>query len=228
MPWAEFYNPDGELTVSGLTNGKVKTENGKLIFLALTLFSHRFPFLDFCFQLNNSFPFSHFRFPFLLLQAAAAIVAAAIVIGLLARLYGGAIVEEFLFGLAGLGLCLAGTNVVEAGLVDERLELGAGSPAHVHILDEGGAERLGVVGRRGLEGHVEGAQIAKAHAVTQEHLLPDAFHQLGGDCHDVALGVLGAMAGHVLCHVTKVKVLRILRYWIGFVALLGLARTHLA
>ena len=173
-------------------------------------------------------PIGGLRVRHLLQVAVAACTAAAIIIGLLARLYGSTVVEELLLGLASLGLSLAGTYIVETGLVDERLELGAGSPADVHILDEGGAERLGVVGRRGLEGHVEGAQVAKAHAVTQEHLLPDAFHQLGGDCHDVALGVLGAMAGHVLCHVTKVEVLRILRYWIGFVALLGLARTHLA
>ena len=50
-----------------------------------------------------------------LLQVAAFIVASAVVIGFLAGLYGGHVVQQFPFSLASLGLSLARANVLEGG-----------------------------------------------------------------------------------------------------------------
>ena len=144
------------------------------------------------------------------------------------RLIGGKLVEQFLLGLAGLGLSLASTHVGEGGLVDERLELGAGAPAHVHILDQGCGEGLCIVGSFCLQRHVEGTQVAQVHTVAQEQLLADAIHQLGGNGYDIALVVLAAMRSHVLGHVVHTEVLRILRLGESLVSHLWFTRLYLA
>lgn len=155
--------------------------------------------------------------------------ALAVVVGaFIARLLGGQIVQDFLLGLACLGLAFARAHVGEGCLVLQRLELLAGAPAHRHVLYQGGGELLGIGGRLCLQTHVEGTQVAQVHTVAQEQLLADAIHQLGGNGYDVALVVLTAMAGHVLCHVVHVQVLRILRSREGLVALLGFAGLYLA
>lgn len=130
--------------------------------------------------------FTH-RYGLLLQVAVAACTATAIVIGFTlvgvgsgfgTRLIGGHLVEQFLLGLAGLGLSLASTHVGEGGLVYERLELGAGTPASVYVRDEGGAEGLCIVGGIGFQGHVEGAKVAKIHSIAKQKLFADAINQL--------------------------------------------------
>ena len=167
-------------------------------------------------------------FPLVLVsQVGAALVVSALV-GFGARLDGGLVAEGKFLCLASLGLSLTGANVGEGGFVDERLELVAGAPAHVHVLDERGAELLCIVGSFCLQADVERAQVAKVHTIAKQELLTDAIHQLGGYADDIALVVLAAMRGHVLSHIVHTEVLRILRHGESLVPLFWFTRYCLA
>ena len=162
-----------------------------------------------------------------LLQGASALLVSAL-LGFGAGLGGGLVVQGELLGLASLGLSLTGTNVGKGGFVDERLELRAGAPAHVNILDERGAELLRIVGSLSLQAHIESAKVAKVHTIAKQELLAYAIHQLGGNADDIALVVLGAMTGHVLSHIVHTEVLRVLRHGESLVPLFWFTRHCLA
>ena len=83
--------------------------------------------------------------------------------------------------LDGVGLCEAGRNELEGGLVTEVLELLARFPADVHLLDVLGRELIDGACAFGLEFAVERAQVSELHLLALEHHLAEAGYGVGED-----------------------------------------------
>ena len=105
----------------------------------------------------------------------------------------------------GVGLCGAAGDEVELCFVAEVLELLAGRPADVDLLDVGGAEVLGLLLSLGGEFDMEVAQFAEFHLVAGEQLFAQAIDGLRDDGGDVGSVVGAAVAGDVLCELVEVE-----------------------
>ena len=94
-------------------------------------------------------------------------------------------------------LCSAGGYELEGGFVAEVLEVLAGCPADVHLLDVGGGEGIGRLGAFGVELHVEAAELPEVDLVAKEHLFAQAVDGFGEHGCDVGTVVGAAVVGDV-------------------------------
>ena len=92
--------------------------------------------------------------------------------------------------LDGVGLCEAGRNELEGGLAAEVLELLAGFPADVDLLDVLGGELIDGASAFCLKFAVERAEVAELHLLALEHHLAEAGNGVGVDAIRVFLCLL--------------------------------------